>query len=101
MKIDKVREAVRKGHVNIRYHARRRMAERNIYYEDIVKVIMEGEVVEEYPEAHPFPAYLVLGLVKNNPLYVVCSFDGETAYIITVHWLDPEKWIEPWTGRHK
>lgn len=101
IKIDDIKEAVRNGNVNVRYHARRRMAERDIYYEDIVKVITEGKIIEEYPDAYPFPACLVLGFVRNSPLYVVCSFDGETAYIITVHWLEPKKWLDPWTRRHK
>ena len=60
------------------------------------------DLIETYPKANPFPAYLFMGLVKEEePLYVLCGFDSETVYIITVHWLDPKKWIDPWTRRRR
>ena len=34
----------------------------------------------------------------GEPLYVACGFDGYRAHIITVHWMDPEKWID-WRTR--
>jgi hypothetical protein len=39
----------------------------------------------------------------NRPLYLSLGYDEEndTLYIITVHWLDPEKWDDPWTRRGK
>ena len=102
MKIDKIRQAVREGRTNTRYHVSRRMLERRILYEDVLEVISEGEVVESYPEAKPFPAYLMMGHIKEKePLYVLCSFDDEIVHIITVHWLDPKKWITPWTRRKR
>lgn len=100
MEIERIRQAVREGRINTRYHASRRMMEREILYEEVLEVISKGEVVENYPEAKPFPAYLIMGSVKGKePLYVLCSFDGEVVHIITVHWLDPQKWITPWTRR--
>jgi hypothetical protein len=100
--IEKIREAVQEGKVNTRYHASRRMLERKILYEEVLEVILKGKVIESYPQAKPFPAYLIMGFVKvKEPLYVLCSFDGEIAHIITVHWLDPEKWITPWTRRKR
>ena len=102
MDIEKIREAVREGKINTRYHASRRMSEREILYEEVLKVISKGELIERYPEAKPFPAYLMMGFVKEKePLYVLCSFDGEIVHIITVHWLDPKKWITPWTRRKR
>jgi hypothetical protein len=40
-----------------------------------------------------------MAYVHEEPLYVSCAFDGQTAYIITVHWYDPSVWIDPWTRR--
>lgn len=102
MDIEKIREAVREGRINTRCHASRRMLEREILYEEVLEVISKGEIIESYLEAKPFPAYLMMGLVKGKePLYVLCSFDGEIVHIITVHWLDPKKWITPWTRRKR
>jgi hypothetical protein len=30
-----------------------------------------------------------------EPLYVSCAFDGELAYIVTVHWYDASMWVDP------
>ena len=40
---------------------------------------------------------------EDRPLYVSVGYDEEndTLYMITVHWLDPEKWDDPWTRREK
>ena len=37
----------------------------------------------------------------GKPLYVSLAYDPENdlLYIITVHWLDPRKWEDPWTRR--
>jgi hypothetical protein len=40
-----------------------------------------------------------MALVREEPLYVSCAFDGSYAYIITVHWYDPAKWVDPWTRK--
>ncbi len=99
--IRKIREAVEKNSLEVRLHARKRMAQRNIAYNDVQGVILKGTVVEKYPESYPYPGCLFMDFVEEKPLYAVCSWDGEKAYLITVHWLDYHKWIDPWTRRRK
>ena len=38
---------------------------------------------------------------EKEPLYVSLGFTGEWVIIITVHWYDPRKWIDPCTRRKK
>ena len=41
----------------------------------------------------------MMGMLEpERPLYVALGFDETTDYIhvITVHWLDPSKWDDPW-----
>ncbi len=40
-------------------------------------------------------------LEPERPLYVALAYDETTEYIhvITVHWLDPSKWEDPWTRK--
>jgi len=72
------------------------MGERQVKDSEMLSVILDGEVSEENPTARPFPKWLLMKFVRNNePLYVSVAFDGEHAYIITVHWYDPEKWFVP------
>lgn len=100
LEIEKIRQAVLKGQYLIKMHAKQRMGQRKIADNEVIKVILEGEIIEEYPKAKPFPKCLIMAMVREKqPLYVSCAFDGETVYIITVHWYDPKKWIDPWTRR--
>lgn len=97
--IEGIRKAIRQKKYIVRRHARRRMEERQIYHYQLLKAVLEGEVIEEHPKSKPFPKCLIMKHIDNDPLYVSCGFDGETAYIITVHWYDTEKWINPWTRK--
>ena len=64
-------------------------------------VVLNGEIIEDYPDDIPYPSYLILGYVrKEEPLYVLVGL-GELAHIITVHWLDPDKWLNPKTRRER
>ena len=96
---EQIREAVRKARYVIKVHAKQRMGQRKIRDADIRSVILHGEIIEQSPEAKPFPKCLMMGFVRGDPLYVSCAFDGSYVYIITTHWFDPEKWIDPRTRR--
>jgi hypothetical protein len=39
----------------------------------------------------------------NQPLYVSVGYDArhDRLYVITVHWLDPRKWEDPWRRRRR
>ena len=100
--VSELRSAVRDERVLMRKHADERAGKRKISYSVIIDVVLRGDVVEYYPDTKPFPACLFMKHVADGrPLYVVCSFDGEYCYVITVHWLDPQKWDDPWTRRTK
>lgn len=82
-------------------HARKRMGLRKITTEEIESVVMSGEVIEDYPNDKPYPSCLIMGKIRDGfPLYVVCAL-GDKVYVITAHWLDPEKWLDPKTRREK
>jgi Domain of unknown function (DUF4258) len=102
--LSKIRAASRDGRIKWRYHALLRAAERGITRERALRVLYEGEVLEQRPDAKPFPKCLMMRIEEDNrPLYVSIGYDEEidTLYVITVHWLDPEKWDDPWTRREK
>lgn len=98
--IDGLRASVIEGRVLLRKHADERAGKRKIAYSSIIDAVLTGEVIEFYPDAEPTPACLFMKHIESGePLYVVCGFDGDYCYIITVHWLDPAKWDDPWTRR--
>jgi hypothetical protein len=99
--IEQIRKKINAGEFLITRHCQRRCDSRGILLEEIKRVINEGEIIETYPRDTPYPSCLILGYVrKNEPLYVLCAL-GNIVHIITVHWLDPAKWMDPKTRRER
>jgi hypothetical protein len=102
--IQQVREAAKADRIRWRYHSLLRAAERGITRELALHVINTGEILEEHPYTKPFPKCLMMATVEQDrPLYVALAYDKveQYIYIITIHWLDPKKWEDPWTRRPK
>jgi Domain of unknown function (DUF4258) len=102
--LQKIRAAAHADRIRWRYHALSRAAERGIARELALRVVHEGEILEKHPYAKPFPKCLMMMTIEpDRPLYVALAYDkGEDyLYIITVHWLDPSKWEDPWTRRSR
>lgn len=82
-------------------HAQKRLDQRQITISELKEAIKNGIVVEIYPDDRPYPSCLIMGKVRGGfPLYVVCAVE-ENVHIITAHWLDPTKWLDPVTRREK
>ena len=75
-------------------HAIQRMFERNIDEKDILSIIKQGEIIENYPDDKPYPSFLISGNIGGKPLHVVTALDGKakTCYVVTVYYPDPELW---------
>lgn len=95
-----IRKEVAQNNYILSRHARIRKGQRKILDREIVETILNGEVIEENPQAVPHPKALFMHQIRSDePLYVVCAYDGEQARIITVHERDPKKWVDPRTRR--
>jgi hypothetical protein len=89
-----IHEAVTAGRVRWRYHALIRARQRGIERASATRVPLEGDLVEEYPGAAPFPKYLFVGATnRGRLLYVAVSYDRLTGYVTVIasHWLDPRR----------
>ena len=84
-------------------HAVLRMFERQISKTSIQEIILDGEIIKEYPEDKPFLSFLVLGYVRERPLHVVVAMNSltETCYLITVYDPDPVNWKRDFKSRRK
>lgn len=71
--------------------------------ENILKVILNGEVIEDYPDTKSFPSCLMLGLVSGKPYHVVVALDteGSKAYIITAYEPSLDKFKPDFKTRRK
>lgn len=100
--LDRLRSYIRDGKYDVTLHMRQRMGLRKITMEEIKTAIITGEVLESYPDTRPFPSLLIMGFVREElPLYVMCALSKDKAHLITAHWMDPEKWLDPRTRRNK
>lgn len=99
-----IRTATRAGRIKWRHHALLRAYQRGITREQALRVLHMGQIIEQRPRAKPFPKGLLMAMVsRERPLYVSVGYDRARDYlhVITVHWLDPRKWEDPWTRRGK
>lgn len=81
-------------------HAANRLKERGICLDDIECAIMNGRIIEEYPDDKPFPSCLILGTTAaRKPLHLVASTDGEMIYLITSYFPDVHRWESDFATR--
>lgn len=80
-------EKVNSGRIRWKRHALERMMERDIFRNDVKPVLLEGELIEEYADDHPFPSGLFLGFTGDKPLHVVAAADieSEWCYVVTAY----------------
>jgi len=77
-----------------RVHALQRMSDRHITVEDVERVLATGEVVEAYPDDHPYASSLMLGWCGARPVHVVMAENAEDneVIVITAYEPDPARW---------
>lgn len=82
-----MRKAVETGAVEWQRHVLQRIVERGIQREEVINVLLQGELIEDYPDDYPLPSALFLGWLRKRPLHVVAAYsvDRNTAYIITAY----------------
>jgi hypothetical protein len=94
MDITLIQDKVRKSAYFWRQHAIERSIEREIAEEDIAEVILNGEIIEEYPQDKYGPSCLIFGRTRQaRPIHVQCSLPP-TVWIITLYEPDPNEWLD-------
>ena len=87
-----IRSQIRGRHYRLTKHATIARLERGIKISDIERALLNGEIIEQYPDSEPYPSCLIMGwLATGDPLHVVCS-RGEmepALRIVTVY--EPEE----------
>jgi hypothetical protein len=82
-------------------HVVTKMFQRGISREDVLRVLDNFEIVEDYPNDTPYPSYLILGFVNLRPFHLVVSNNHimQTTIVITTYRPDPDKWEVDWKTR--
>jgi hypothetical protein len=89
-----------KDNIYMTHHVSKRCEKRSISGKDIINAILNGEIIENYPEDYPFPSALVLGYsMENKELHVVAGVGDNTLWIITAYFPDNDKWESDYKTR--
>ena len=83
-------------------HCLERMQERDISINDVESCLHTGEIIEDYPNDHPFPSYLIMGYrASNDIIHVVCAPNdiGTELWLITAYIPTQKKWMDDFKTR--
>lgn len=97
MDFEKLKEAINADRIFASRHSLREAAADDLVLGEIIWSVVEGgELIEEYPNAYPMPACLILGFnTVGDPIHSVWSYDqvSRTARLVTVYRPDTNRWI--------
>ncbi|MBP7231675.1 MAG: DUF4258 domain-containing protein [Syntrophaceae bacterium] len=94
MTLDVILDNIREGQYRFSEHAVKRMIRRSVSRKEIEEVILEGEIIEDYPHDKYSPSCLVYGKTgEGRPLHIQVAFPP-VVVIITVDEPDPVEWID-------
>jgi hypothetical protein len=101
----KIQTLVNNGEIKVSSHGYDEMAEDYIFVKDIMSSILDGNVIEDYPEFGKGPCVLVLQHDRDKkPIHVVWGIpkgNNGPAVIVTAYRPDPDKWADGYMRRKK
>ena len=101
LEIKVLRQKCDAGHIRWTVHILEKMQERDIEPTDVINCINTGIIIEQYPQAYPYPACLILGLtVKNDKhIHVVVGYGMGFIWIVTAYEPDDSEWTNGYSER--
>lgn len=79
--------------IHITLHAAKRLEQRGIFLRDVISCIMNGEIIEQYPNDFPYPSCLILGIsLGDQYLHVVIGYNEPDLFLITAYFPNIDKW---------
>lgn len=100
---DRIITAIEASQVIVSRHARERLTERRVTFDEICVSIIQGSVIEDYPDDTPYPSCLICAeLATGIYLHTVWAYDESQnlAILITVYSPDSNLWID-WRQRRR
>jgi hypothetical protein len=101
--IENIITAIKKKRVYWTTHSEAERFNDNLYCDDILSCILNGNIIEKYENDKPLHSCLIFG--KSNDIFIhsVIGYNNKTGYIriITVYIPDKEKWENDFITRKK
>ena len=105
--IDEIQRLVRQGEYEFSIHAQQERLEEDLDVTEIEAALVQGEILEAYPDDPRGESCLVLGYADVKPIHAVLGWasirgeDENILRIITVYIPQPPKWNDPQTRRRR
>jgi len=81
-------------------HILERLFQRSIRIDDVKTALLNGEIIEQYPNDYPFPSCLVLGhTIAGKILHVVCGSNGLELWLVTAYYPNLSEWTDNFKQR--
>lgn len=90
-------KAITENKIKISDHADEEADADELKFDEIYYSVLQGEVIESYPDDKPYPSCLIFGSsFIGDPIHSVWGYNEKTKWvvIITVYRPDPEQWID-------
>lgn len=103
MDIEVIVDAIRNNRLRITDHADEETSDDGLTFDDIYSSVIQGEIIEDYPDDKPYPSCLIMGKnFSGEPIHSVWAYNPVNLWtiLITVYRPDPERWID-WKVRVK
>lgn len=85
MDINLIRNKINNNEYDLSEHAHRERQEEQITVSEIEQTLLEGDIIEQYPNDPRGKSCLVAGKVSKQPLHVVCGMRDDKLLIVTVY----------------
>nr|VFJ65261.1 MAG: protein of unknown function (DUF4258) [Candidatus Kentron sp. FM]VFJ71986.1 MAG: protein of unknown function (DUF4258) [Candidatus Kentron sp. FM]VFK19073.1 MAG: protein of unknown function (DUF4258) [Candidatus Kentron sp. FM]VFK54128.1 MAG: protein of unknown function (DUF4258) [Candidatus Kentron sp. TC] len=94
--VSRLRRQAKADEIRVTIHGHREMAAENITYDSVREALMDGEILENYPDHQRGPCCLLCGRIRPGDfLHVVCTTSLDVIVVITVYKPKRPKWITP------
>jgi rubredoxin len=96
MDIRYIQNAIQRGNIRVSTHAKIEIGLDNFDLDDILYSVMNGEIIEDYPEDRLSPSCLICGYVYDGrPAHSVWGYikQNEVAVCITAYFPNQDKWM--------
>lgn len=101
MNIEDIIVSIRNNRIRITDHADEEAVADKLSFDEIFFSVLQGEIIEDYPEDSPYPSCLIYGnTFDGQPVHSVWAYnaDNQWAVLITVYRPDPKQWVN-WRER--
>ncbi len=70
------------------------MFERGVSADDLITLIRNGEIIEEYHDDYRCPTVLMLGQMRGMVHHIVVAICKDRLVVVTVYLPDKDEWID-------